>query len=93
MLPPQPLLPKAHFSLPDLCAGHAVLVLILVSELFVVTMVLAATGVTGFSWDYLAMVSLMVQWVTLSSAYALCKLRGALAQLSLPWAGDGLSMG
>ena len=73
----------SSFFVPDLCAGNAVLVLILVSELFVVTMVLAATGVTGFSWDYLAMVSLLVQWITLSSAYVLCKSRELLTRLSL----------
>ncbi len=72
------------FFIPDLCAGRAVFVLVLVSELCVLAMVLAATGVKAFSWDYLALVSLFVQWVVLSSALLLCTLRDRLATLALP---------
>ena len=72
------------FFIPDLCEGRAVFVLVLVSELCVLAMVLAATGVKTFSWSYLALVSLFVQWVVLSSAFLLCTFRTHLAILALP---------
>ncbi|MCF7981810.1 MAG: sensor histidine kinase [Pseudomonadales bacterium] len=70
--------------LPDFCQGRTVFVLVLVAELFVLTMVLASSGIKAFSWDYLALVSLFVQWVALLSAMLLCVLRHRLGRLSLP---------
>ncbi len=70
--------------LPDLCAGRAVFVLVLVAELFVLTMVLASSGIRQFSWQYLALVSLLVQWVVLISALLLCRCQDWLSRLSLP---------
>lgn len=69
--------------LPNFCQGRAVFVLVLVTELFVLTMVLASSGIRAFSWDYLALVSLFVQWIALLSALLLCLLRHRLARLTL----------
>ena len=67
--------------LPDFCQGKTLFVLILVSELFVLAMVLAASGVLDFSWGYLALVSMLVQWIVLLSAGLACSLRRRLAGL------------
>ncbi len=74
---------QQDFFLPNLCQANAVLILVLVTELCVLTMVLAATGIRGFSWNDLALVSLFVQWVVLLSALLLCLLRSRLAEQSL----------
>lgn len=71
------------FFLPNLCQANAVLALILITELSVLAMVLAATGVRGFSWHDLALASLFVQWIVLLSALLLCLLRQRLAEQSL----------
>lgn len=69
--------------LPNLCQANAVLMLILVTELSVLTLVLAATGIIGFSWHHLALTSLFVQWIVLLSALLLCLLRKHLVKPSL----------
>lgn len=71
-----------RFFLPDLCASQSVFFLVLVSQLFAVVLTLAASGVGGFDWERLALTSLYVQWVGLSSALLLCKLRPYLKRLS-----------
>ena len=53
------------FFLPDLCSPRAVFMLVLVSELFVLTQVLALSGPEVFDWNRLATVSLFVQWISL----------------------------
>mgnify|MGYP002713134010 CR=1 FL=1 len=58
--------------------------LVLVTELFVLAMVLASSGIKTFSWNYLALVSLFVQWVVLLSAVLLCHLRARLNRLPVP---------
>lgn len=73
----------AGFFLPDFCGARAVFILVLVTELFVLATVLAASGIRTFSWDYLALVSLFVQWIVLVSAMLLCGLRKYLANLAL----------
>ena len=72
------------FFLPDLCSSRAVLMLVLVAELFVFVLVLALPGASGFNWTHLALTSLFVQWVVLSSAGIICVFRPYLVQLSLP---------
>lgn len=61
-----------HFSLPDVCQPRALLMLVLVSELVVVTWELINTG---FDWGRVGYHSLAVQWMVLLSAAVLCKLR------------------
>ena len=55
--------------------------MVLVAELFSVVLVLAASSLASFDWNKLALVSLFVQWVVLSSAAVLCKLRPLLARM------------
>ena len=70
--------------LPNFFFFFAVFLLVLVTELFVLTMVLASSGIKAFSWDYLALVSLFVQWVALLSALLLCGLKNRLERMRLP---------
>lgn len=69
------------FFLPDLCAVQSVFLLILVSELFSIVLVLASSSLHTFDWERLALTSLFVQWVALSSAAILCWLRPYLRKL------------
>lgn len=69
------------FFLPDLCAIQPVFLLILVSELFSLVLVLASSSVKSFNWEQLALTSLFVQWVALTSAGILCWLRPYLRKL------------
>lgn len=69
------------FFLPDLCAIQPVFLLVLVSELFSVVLVLASGSLQAFNWERLALTSLFVQWVALTSAAVLCGLRPSLRKL------------
>jgi two-component system sensor histidine kinase AlgZ len=72
------------FFIPDLCAPRPVLVMVLVSQLLVISYVLADSALPRFNWDLLATHSLFVQWVVLLSAGLLCWLRGPFSRLGLP---------
>ncbi|WP_426415153.1 sensor histidine kinase [Aestuariirhabdus sp. LZHN29] len=72
------------FFLPDLCRTPAVLALILITQLLVLVEVLAASGPHGIDWDYLAISSLFVQWIMLSSTALLCLLRDWLSSRPMP---------
>lgn len=63
------------FFLPNLCDNESVLMMVIVAELFAILLVLINSGLLGFDWLRLAIVSLYVQWVSLSSAFFLCRLR------------------
>lgn len=69
--------------LPDFCATRSVLVVVVVAELLALVMTLAATHYDEFSLERLALSSLFIQWVALSSAAVLCGLRDRLNQWSL----------
>lgn len=49
--------------------------MVIVAELFAILLVLVNTGLLSFDWLRLAVTSLYVQWVSLSSAFLLCQLR------------------
>ena len=70
----------ARFVVPDLCNAAALGVVVLVGELLVLVLLFAGGPV---SWERLALMSLFVQWVVLTSAGALCWLRSRLANVSL----------
>ncbi len=74
------------FFIPDLCNVQAVLFLVLVAELLAIVLVLADSGLRGFSWESLSMTSLFVQWSFLISAACLCQLRPRLSDWPLPQA-------
>lgn len=59
--------------------------LVLITELLVLTMVLAASGLRTFAWEDFALISLFVLWIALTSAALLCGLRQVIARLSLHW--------
>lgn len=76
--------PKAindGFFLPDLCAIHSVFLLIIAAQLFAVVLTLASSSIVAFDWLQLALTSLYVQWIALTSAGLLCALRPYLRQL------------
>ncbi|MDH5738337.1 MAG: histidine kinase [Gammaproteobacteria bacterium] len=68
------------FFLPDLCNQQSFLFLVLLAELLVIVLVLASEGLLEFGWAQLALTSLFVQWVVLSSAGVLCTIRPWLLQ-------------
>ncbi|WP_257293351.1 sensor histidine kinase [Endozoicomonas sp. YOMI1] len=72
---------KDDFFLPDLGSGQSVFMLVLISELFVLVQVLALPGDIDFSWTRLAMLSLFVQWIVLSSSAFLYLARPFLKKL------------
>ncbi len=61
--------------LPNLCTVQAVFHLILVGELLAIALTVAQTGVIGFSWNRLGVLSMLIQWIVLASAACLCPLR------------------
>jgi len=69
--------------LPDLCAPLAVLAIVLVSELAAITFTLARQTGWTFFFDDLAATSLLLLWISLTSAAVLCALRPHLARLSI----------
>lgn len=67
-----------NFFLPNICSPRAVFFLVVIAELFVLVFVLAWTGSGMFDWNRLALTSLFVQWIVLSSAAIICALRPLL---------------
>lgn len=61
--------------LPDLCQLGAVFRLVLIGQLLVIALLVADVGVTGIDGTNLGLMSLLVQWINLSSAALLCRLR------------------
>jgi len=66
--------------LPDFCHIRSVFAVVVIGELLAFVLVLARPG-QGGAWQSLGIVSLFVQWITLSSAALLCLLRPALSRL------------
>ena len=78
--------------LPNLCSSQALFLLVLVAELIALLLTIAHSALPALDWDYLAMASVMVQWNTLISSLAICRLRPKLAQMPSMKAGS-LCMG
>ncbi|MEJ2089999.1 MAG: histidine kinase, partial [Gammaproteobacteria bacterium] len=68
------------FAVPELCSAGAISLLILFGELLVLVLLFAGGEV---SWMRLALMSLFVQWVGLTSAGIICTTRRWLARLGL----------
>ena len=77
--------PANNSFLPDLCSTRAVLVVVVVAELMALVVTLVATYYDDFSVGRLAITSLFVQWVGLSSAALICQLRNRLNRLPPAW--------
>ena len=78
--------------LPDLCGVQAVFALVLVGELLALALVVVDRGVIAFDWSHFGTVSMMVQWVVLSSAGSLCPLRAWFRRLP-SWLAGSISYG
>ncbi len=61
--------------LPNLCNPQSVLLLVLVAELIALLLTLNASFLPLFSWDSLALYSFQIQWISLISASAVCRMR------------------
>lgn len=61
--------------LPNLCNPQSVLLLVLVAELIALLLTLNASFLPLFSWDSLALYSFQIQWISLISALAICRMR------------------
>jgi two-component system sensor histidine kinase AlgZ len=72
---------KSSSFLPDFCGVRMVFVVILIGELLALVLTLAEAGDLQESLSSLAMKSLFVQWVALSSVGVLCLARRWLNQL------------
>lgn len=69
------------FFLPDLCASQPLLLLIVVSQLMALVVTLARSGLTEFDWQVFGQAAFYALWVTIPSAWLLCRLRPRLARL------------
>lgn len=69
--------------LPDLCTAASVLVVVVVAQLLALVTTLTASLYADFSLERLALSSLFIQWVALTSAALLCALRPRINTLPL----------
>lgn len=79
------------YFLPDLCNTRAILILLAVSEAFVLAVTLLESSITEFSWQRFAILSFFVQWVCLLSVSFICPLRKKFVYLSV-WLASGLAV-
>ena len=78
--------PQNNVFLPDLCTTRAVLVVVVASELMAIVISLVAGYFEPFGFERLALTSLFIQWIGLTSAALVCQLRGRLNRLPQAWA-------
>jgi len=72
------------FFIPDLCNARSVLILVVASEMFALIVAIVAYPLPNFNWISMGLVSLLTQWITLSSAAIVCGIRPWLRQIR-PW--------
>ncbi|MGH1440816.1 MAG: sensor histidine kinase [Cellvibrionaceae bacterium] len=72
--------------LPYLCQPSAILSLVLIGELLAIVLLLAGNNMI-FSWSKLGAISLVIQWIMLSSALILCQVRPLINRLKPLWSG------
>ena len=77
---------RAEPFLPDLCSAPHVLTVILTSEILAVVLTLAPVGYEADPWQQLALTSMFVQWIALTTLGILCALRQRLAGMAVGWA-------
>jgi two-component system sensor histidine kinase AlgZ len=66
---------RADFFLPNFCAIQPVLLLVIFSQLLAITFVLVGEPLLPFPWETLALISVFILWVTLTTASLWCILR------------------
>lgn len=67
--------------IPNLCHKQAVLRIVLATQLFALLVTLVHSGPGWLDWTHLALTSLFMQWIALSSAACLCAMRKRLEAL------------
>lgn len=72
---------KDDLFLPDFCGIPMVFTVVVVAELLAFLLLLTETPGTPMAWEDLGMLSLFIQWITLSSTALLCISRKYLARL------------
>ena len=70
--------------LPDFCDVRVIFMLVLIVQLLAFVLAMAIPSTTEVFWDYLAFVSMMMQWIALLNAAVLCMSRRFLNRLSGP---------
>jgi len=73
-----------NFFIPHLCNGRSVLLLVLASEMFALIVAIVAYPLPKFNWVSFGLMSLLIQWITLSSAAVMCSMRPWLRRMP-PW--------
>lgn len=66
--------------IPDLCQVQAVLRIVMATELGAILFTLIHSGPSTFDWNFLALNSLFMLWIALTSAGILCRWRETLAK-------------
>lgn len=72
--------------LPDFCNIRIVFIIVIAAELLAFILALTAPGAGAERWSRLGLLSLFIQWVSLSCAGILCLLRARLNRLHSPLA-------
>jgi two-component system sensor histidine kinase AlgZ len=75
---------------PNFCAIRAVFAVVVIGELLAIMMTLVVVERLGDFFSVLSLISLLVQWVGLSTAAVICLLRAQLNRLGNWWAGIGV---
>ncbi|KAA1172457.1 sensor histidine kinase [Marinobacter salinexigens] len=73
----------SNFYVPDLCRVRAVFLLLVTSEVLVLLLAVVQASSGWIDWNYFGLLSLFVQWTTLTSAALICLLRQRLARMSV----------
>lgn len=63
---------ESEFFIPDLCRVRAVFLLLVTSELLVLVLAIVQADRGWIDWNYFGLLSLFVQWTTLTSAALIC---------------------
>jgi len=69
--------------LPDFCDVRVIFMLVLIVQLLAIVLAMAIPSTTEVFWDYLAFISMMMQWIALLNAAVLCLSRRMLNRLSV----------
>ena len=72
-----------EFYVPDLCKVRAVFLMLVTSELLVLVLAIVQATHGWIDWSYFGLLSLFVQWTTLTSAALICLIRPRLARISV----------
>jgi len=78
--------PQENTFLPNLCDIQQLFILSVGAQLIAFILILANGDILGESWDELGLLSVFVQWITLTSTGGLCFARRWLSTLGPFWA-------